>query len=182
MLKCRQHCIIKSLVLSFLLFVWWGCLEASATTYNSDQLAIQAAGYDFAAIGIEKSFSSLPTGFVRQEDIVAGPGVRLPHYAKSYGDNEYDYAFISAGIFNGKIAFKLFQMVQNDKTHCMNTTVKSVEHLQKIGINNWKKYWRKDYQVAQWKALVGKYKFSVTCRMKEGVWLLEETRGLAVIK
>lgn len=64
----------------------------------------------------------------------------------------------------------------------MNTTVKTVEYLMGLGVTGWQKYWRQDYQVSQWKAYPDKYKFSVTCRMKDGVWFLEETRGLSAIK
>jgi len=169
-------------VLSFVLVGSWLCREASAATYNSAEAAIAAAGIEFAAIRIEQSSSILPAGFIQQENIVGAPGARIPHFAKSYDDNTYDYAFVSVGFFNGKIAFKLFQIVQNDKTNCMNTTVKTVEYLRGLGITGWQKYWRLDYLVAQWKAYPGKYKVSVTCKMKEGVWLLEETRGLAAIK
>ena len=159
-----------------------GCMAASATDYNSHEAAVEAAGIEFAGIKIGKSLSSLPGGFLRQDDIVAGPGTRLPNYVKSYGDDAYDYVFVAAAILSGKISFKLYQIVQNDKTHCMNATIRTVEYLQKLGVGNWKKYWRQDYQVSHWKAYVGKYRFSVTCRMKDGTWLLEETRGLAVIK
>jgi hypothetical protein len=159
-----------------------GCMAAAAAEYNSLEAVVEASGIEFAGIGIGKSLSSLPSGFIRQKNIVAGPGTSLPYYVKSYGDAEYDYAFVAVATFKGKIAFKLFQIVQSDKTHCMNTTVKSVERLQKFGVDNWKKVWRQDYQVPHWKAYAGKYRFSVTCRLKEGIWLLEETRGLAAIK
>lgn len=98
--------------LGFVLVGAWWCLEAFAATYNNADAALKAAGIEFAAIRIEGSSTNLPVGFMRQEDIVGAPGVRIPHFAKSYGDNEYDYAFISAGIFNGKIVFKLFEIVQ----------------------------------------------------------------------
>ncbi len=174
--------LLKPLILSLFLIVPWWWADASATVYSDTTIALRAAGIEYGGIGVEQPFSTLPSGFIRQEDIVGAPGLRIPHYAKSYGDNEYDYAFVSVGIFNGKIAFKLFQIVQNDKTHCMNTTVKTVEYLKGLGVTGWQKHWRQDYQVAQWKAYTGKYKFSVTCRMNEGVWLLEETRGLASVK
>lgn len=155
---------------------------AKAEQYESDLVAIQAAGVEFSNIGIEQSISDLPAGFVREDDIVAGPDVRMPLFLKLYEDKDYIYAFVGAASYEGTVAMKIFQIIQKDKTHCMNTTVKTVEHLQASGLKGWKKHWRQDYQVAHWKAVAGKYRFSVTCRMKEGIWMLEETRGLASIQ
>lgn len=155
---------------------------STAADYRSDVEAIRAAGVEFSNIGIEEPINNLPNGFAREDDIVAGPGVRMPFFIKMYEDKDYLYAFVGAASHEGKVAMKIFQLIQRDKTHCMNTTVKTVEHLQEAGLKGWKKHWRQDYQVAHWKAVVGKYRFSVTCRMKEGIWMLEETRGLASIQ
>lgn len=151
----------------------WSADEITERTKNRFRDHLTHFDNEFSKIPLGKIFSPSSNGYEYQQHIVAGPNVRIPYYGKFFPFDESWMGSIGIAIVNQKIAMKLMNMSVSDKTTCMKSIIYTVEELQSRGLKGWKKTWREDYQVPNYKSVNKGVMAKVTCRMKEGIWFLE---------
>jgi hypothetical protein len=136
----------------------------------------QDAEADFKAIRLGAAFSPIE-GFSLEREIAAAPGVRVPYYARTY-DSDGGLTVNGFGVRSGKVVMKSQLTAMIDKTVCTEGIISMVEQLQKAGVLKWRNSWREDYQVPVYSTELGNSHARVTCRQKQGLWLLEYSQAL----
>jgi hypothetical protein len=153
----------------------WSADTISNETKNRFRVYLNDFDREFNKVPLGETFFPDRNGYEYQKKIVAAPNRRIPFYAKIFVFDKLWTGGIGIGIVNQRVAIKLQNMSVSNKTTCMDSIVYTIETLQSRGLKGWKKTWREDYQVPNYKSVNKGVMAKVTCRMKEGIWMLETT-------
>ena len=170
-LSCGFHRLVKLLRACLAHVAWLAILVTAAVA--------QQAEADFRSFTLGSDFQK-PSEFEYGGEIVAGPGVRVDSYTRTYDENTV--TMNNLGVYKGRIVLKQQIAFAPTKTVCAEGIIKSVEGLVSAGVTGWQHTWREDYQMPVYttnvNTEVGQVMAKVTCRMKESVWFLEYTQAL----